>query len=537
MNVYLQNKVAKFVANGSASMIIGNTDYIAAEEVFFVVYSTGSLNISAGLTNDPSNIVLNSTIADTYDMAHDSAFTLGEFDVVYTNGAYYYIQDRTGSGLIYASGYGLQTGDHVEAGMGGRINIYRTLYEIFPTTAKADLTITPGEAFEPAEAYETPSASNVNQYVIYRDVTFATDTAFASKRHAVYGVWDNQSLYFYNQFMIGATLQAGKRYNITAVNGIYNSSAQAWPISVEEVNDTPEPCLVASGTCGDNLTWELSCDSVLTISGTGDMTNYSEGNSHSPWYIHRNTIKSLIIEDGITSIGNYSFNDCNKIDSVSIPSSVTIIGMYAFMGCKAINTITIPNGVAQIQNGAFHACNGLTSVTIPSSVVNVSHPFSMCHNLRTINVANDNPKYCSIDGVLFSKDHKKLVQYPIGRSAESYIIPDSVQQIVIAAFAACSNLSSITIPQEVTNIGIRAFYNCTNLTSVVCQAINPPTLGDNVFELVDLPSCTLYVPAESVAAYQAADVWKEFGSILPVGETQDYITIAFDGNLNGNIHS
>ena len=471
-------------------------------------------------------------IADTYNMAHDSAFTLGEFDVVYTTGAYYYIKDASASGLIYKANYGLQAGDHVEAGMAGKINIYRTLYEIVPTTAKADLIITPGEAFEPAEAYETPSASNVNQYVIYRDVTFATDTAFASKRHAVYGVWDNQSLYFYNQFMIGATLQAGKRYNITAVNGIYNSSAQAWPISVEEVNDTPEPCLVASGTCGDNLTWELSCDSVLTISGTGAMTEFSDG-TPAPWSEYKNSIKSAYINNGVTSIGSRAFYGCNSLTSVTIPNGVTYIGWYAFASSK------------------------LMSITIPGSVTELGiYPFHMCSNLTAINVDSDNSNYCSVNGVLYNKDQTILIKYPAAKSATTYYIlnsvtnisdfafswcnnltsvniPNSVTRIEAYAFRNCTSLTSVTIPDSVTYIGGYAFTYCNSLTSVTTKSTTPPMLASTAFHNVDISSIPLYVPAESVAAYQAADGWKDFGTILAIGEEVEpqYVTIADTYNM------
>jgi len=494
-----------------------------------------------------------STIADTYNMAHDSTFTLGAFEVVYTTGAYYYIKDATGSGLIYKANYGLQAGDHVEAGMAGKINIYRTLYEIVPTTAKADLTITPGEAFEPAEAYETPSASNVNQYVIYRDVTFATDTAFASKRHAVYGVWDNQSLYFYNQFMIGATLQAGKRYNITAFNGIYNSSAQAWPISVEEVNDTPTPCLIASGTCGDNLTWELSCDSVLTISGTGAMTNFFS-RINVPWYENRLAVRTLQISDGVTTIGNNAFYECSSLISTDIPNSVTSIGEDAFTLCYHLTSVTIPNSVIRIEGRAFYVCYGLTSVTIPSSVTSIGYwAFADCVGLTAINVDVENPNYSSLDGVLFNKDKTTLIQYPIGRTGEytipngvtsiegsafyycdhlaSVTIPNGVTSIGESAFSQCSSLTSITIPSSVINIGDLVFSNCAGLLSVTNKATTPQTINANVFMDLNISACTLYVHSESITAYQAADVWKDFGTILPIEGDEPIETIEADYSI------
>ena len=263
-------------------------------------------NIQAIEGTEESNYA---TLADIYNMAADSAFTLGAFDVVYVpsfqNGANMYIKDASGSGVIYMPNYGLQAGDHVEAGLQGKVNIYCGLHEVTPISTKEELTITSGEAPAPMEATEVPSLANVNQYVVYKDVSFSTDTAFVEgERHLVYGTWNGQEIAFYNQYYIGATLHAGKTFNITAVNTVYGTALQVYPLSVEETSsDTPAPCVLASGTCGaegDNLTWTLSCDSVLTISGTGAMADYEW--DKSPFFSNL-SISSVVIEDGVTSIG------------------------------------------------------------------------------------------------------------------------------------------------------------------------------------------------------------------------------------------
>ena len=182
-----------------------------------------------------------STIADLYNMAQDSAFTLGAFDVVYVpafqNGANMYIKDETGSMVIYKPNYGLQAGDHVEAGLQGTLNIYHGIHEIAPISTKAELTVTAGEAPAPMEATEVPSLTNVSQFVVYKNMSFTTDTAFVSnRRHAVQGIWNGQEIAFYNQYYIGATLSANKTYNITAVNSVYGTTPQAYPLIVEEIN-------------------------------------------------------------------------------------------------------------------------------------------------------------------------------------------------------------------------------------------------------------------------------------------------------------
>ena len=111
------------------------------------------------------------------------------------------------------------------------------------------------------------------------------------------------------------------------------------------------------------MTWNLSCDGVLTISGTGAMTNFSS--TTMPWSALRESVKSVVIEDGITTIGNYAFYNCSALKSVTIPNSVTSIGTYAFYNCASLTSVTIPNGVTSIGSYTFYSCSSLTSVTIP----------------------------------------------------------------------------------------------------------------------------------------------------------------------------
>ena len=110
--------------------------------------------------------------------------------------------------------------------------------------------------------------------------------------------------------------------------------------------------VIASGTCGaqgDNLTWVLTDNGVLTISGSGKMASYTD-TSVSPWYSHRTKITSVVIEDGVTSLGNYAFYACYKLASVSIPDGVTSIGSDAFSGCSSLASVSIPDGVTSIES-------------------------------------------------------------------------------------------------------------------------------------------------------------------------------------------
>jgi len=300
--------------------------------------------------------------------------------------------------------------------------------------------------------------------------------------------------------------------------------------------------LIASGTTGD-LSWMLCPDGTLTIIGQGIMPDYNYNDQ--PWNSYLSSITFVVIKDGVinigsgafygctnltsvtipnsvTSIGNYAFYDCSGLTSVTIPNSVTSIGNYAFYDCSGLTSVTIPNSVTSIGTYAFYNCSGLTSVTIPSSVTSiVISAFTNCTGVTAIDVDNANPSYSSENGVLFDKGKKTLICFPAGKSG-SYAIPNSVITIANYSFYDCTGLTSVTIPRSVTKIGNYAFYDCTGLTSVTCYAVKPPTLGVSqdgniyTFDNVNLPNCILYVPTGSKALYEAAEVWKDFGSIIEV---------------------
>ena len=108
-----------------------------------------------------------------------------------------------------------------------------------------------------------------------------------------------------------------------------------------------------SGTCGKNLKWKLTAEGVLTITGTGEMTDYSNSD-RSPWY--GQNIKRIIIEDGVSTIGKDAFSLCGNLTSVTIPNSVTTISDDAFSNCDDLTSVNIPNGVTTIGDRAFIGC-------------------------------------------------------------------------------------------------------------------------------------------------------------------------------------
>ena len=225
-----------------------------------------------------------------------------------------------------------------------------------------------------------------------------------------------------------------------------------------------------------SLTWTLSEDGVFTISGKGAMEEYSL--SATPWYEQSEEIKSVVIEDGVTSISFGAFYYCQSLESVTIPDSVTSIGTYAFYNCESLESITIPAGVTSIDDFAFEQCSSLTKITVDPN----------------------NAVYSSDEhGVLFNKDKTELIMAP-GAISGSYAIPGSVTSIGASAFYCCTELVSVTIPESVTTIGSSVFYNCTSLTSVTipdgvtriyewmfynCESLESVTIPANVTDIRD----------------------------------------------------
>ena len=198
----------------------------------------------------------------------------------------------------------------------------------------------------------------------------------------------------------------------------------------------------SSGTCGDNIAWVLDMG-VLTISGTGEMQNYL-GTGSPPWQYSWYTVKDVRICTGVTSIGNYAFNDCTSISNISIADSVTKIGYGAFEGCTSLANVTIGSGMINLGESLFYDCSSLVNIT----------------------VHHDNSVYSSVNGVLYNKAQTALLCYPACKPDTSFTIPDSVTNIGNCAFLACRNLENISIPDSVTTIGGNAFANCTNLKDI-----------------------------------------------------------------------
>ena len=212
------------------------------------------------------------------------------------------------------------------------------------------------------------------------------------------------------------------------------SDADAGKYAGEKVDDlyVTSFASVESGTCGENVNWTLDADGTLTISGTGAMANYNIDDDYAiraPWY--GSLVKTVIIKNGVTSIGDYAFHNSRYLTSVTIPASVTSIGNHAFHNCPSLTSVTIPASVTSIGISVFNGCESLTSVTIPNGVTSIGGwMFYGCSSLTRVT------------------------------------IPNSVTSIGNSVFEDCTSLTSVTIPNSVTSIGYSAFSGCSALTDV-----------------------------------------------------------------------
>lgn len=212
--------------------------------------------------------------------------------------------------------------------------------------------------------------------------------------------------------------------NVLEVNGESNSIKESISGKNEEtVNDDN------FGNCGENLIWSLDDNGKLLISGTGEMEDYSIA-TETPWYSKRDSIKEVVIENGVIKIGKNAFNECNNLVDVMIPESVTVID---------------------------------------------SEAFAFCANLENIIVDEKNKNYLSNNGVLFNKDQSELISYPAGRSG-TYNVPDTTVNIGAYSFAACVKLEELYISNSVKKISENAFNSCKNIK--IYFRGNAPTFGD-----------------------------------------------------------
>lgn len=215
------------------------------------------------------------------------------------------------------------------------------------------------------------------------------------------------------------------------------------------------------GAAGD-VAWyiiEKNDRTTLVITGsstTGDYSN-SSSSSYVPWAAYRSQINEIILDPGITAIGNYSFYGFDALQSYEVPNHITRIGRYAFNKCTALTSVTVPTSVTAIDSDAFYDCKSLTSVTLPDSLTNISDfLFKGCTSLTSIVL----PTQLTNIGHYAFENCTALT---------SVTLPDNLIKIGTAAFRNCRSLQAITIPESTAYVGNYAFENCSGLKSVVIE--------------------------------------------------------------------
>ena len=228
------------------------------------------------------------------------------------------------------------------------------------------------------------------------------------------------------------------------------------------------------------------------------------------------SLTSVIIPDSVTRINYRAFFMCNSLANVTLGNSVTYIDIDAFARCPSLESIAIPNSATIIHNSAFERCTSLESIIIPSKVEYIGMGvFSRCTSLTDINVDGNNTKYTSIDGNLYTKDEKTLVQYAVGKMETSFTIPDPVTTIYWGAFYGCTVLENIIIPDGVTSIDNCAFDSCSNLTNITIGG-SVTSIGDGAFSGCRLLTSITY--AGTVAQWNTITLGSDWKKNVPATE-------------------
>ncbi len=221
----------------------------------------------------------------------------------------------------------------------------------------------------------------------------------------------------------------------------YKDSSKQWQnidmgrfngeLITSNIHFTASEVVMASGTCGDNLTWVLYDDGILHISGEGDMVDYNSSDNRAPWYAYENSVKIAIIEDGVTSLGYAAFRNCDSLTEVKLPEGIKSLGDAAFKYCYALKTINLPDSIEDIGYAAFGYCEALVTIKLPLGITEIDgETFYNCISLKEIT------------------------------------IPDNVARISDYAFKGCKAVATVNVSDTVESIGKQAFNNCTAIKDV-----------------------------------------------------------------------
>ena len=328
------------------------------------------------------------------------------------------------------------------------------------------------------------------------------------------------------------------------------------------------------GVCGEDVRWVLDTNGLLTIYGTGEMENFSQGGA--PWYTYRTTTTAAEILDGVTTIGDaafyafykleriamadsivsigyYAFKDCRVLDDVVLPADLNRIGYYAFENCTSLTSIVIPDGVTSIGSNAFNGCTSLQSAVLPKNITSIKDwLFRGCSSLTGIVIPEgvteighsafdgcSSMEYAVLpEGIITIasaafRDCGKLQSFEIPStvcsigewafegcsSLQSIVIPEGVTEIGAATFQGCSSLRSVEIPEGVMSIGISAFDGCGSLENIVIPS-SVISIGSGAFsDCSSLVSIVIHGDVTSIGEYTFSGCSSLQSIVLPEGVT------------------
>ena len=279
---------------------------------------------------------------------------------------------------------------------------------------------------------------------------------------------------------------------LLAISMIFSLMPVSAVTAFAESENGGEVTTVDSGYCGadnggENLRWTLDNNGVLTISGSGAMKDYTwDENVRLDWYVRKKDIRSVVLDNRITHIGDYAFDKCTNIESVrytgytgnagvALPESVTTIGVHAFSDTGVTGTLKLPEHLTEIDSLAFYHCRKLNGeLKLPDTVKEIGgFAFNSCGftgklELPAIleNIGNDAFESCSgLTGKLTFPSKMNEIKSSIfhGTGITEVVIPSSIKTVYDFAFNSCMNLKKVYLPTEIPKIYNRAFRGCDNV--------------------------------------------------------------------------
>lgn len=279
---------------------------------------------------------------------------------------------------------------------------------------------------------------------------------------------------------------------LLAISMIFSLMPVSAVTAFAESENGGEVTTVDSGYCGadnggENLKWTLDNNGVLTISGSGAMKDYTwDENVRLDWYVRKKDIRSVVLDNRITHIGNYAFDKCTNIESVrytdytgnagvALPKSVTTIGVHAFSDTGVTGTLKLPEHLTEIDSSAFYHCGKLNGeLKLPDTVKEIGgFAFHSCGFTGKLelpvsleNIGNDAFEFCSgLTGKLTFPSKMNEINSSIFHETgiTEVVIPSSIKTVRDGAFNSCMNLKKVYLPTEIPKIYNRAFMNCSDV--------------------------------------------------------------------------